>query len=92
MYSVCVCVFLGVELEKDLKKQMIIKFGKTVDLEALWKLSANSSLEELKQEKLFREATYDNELDHWDVRVHIVCVCVFVCVVACLCVFMCVHM
>lgn len=39
-----------------------------MDLEALQTLSGNRTLEELKQEKLLKEAAYAKEIRHWDVR------------------------
>lgn len=44
-----------------------MKFGRPVDLEALQTLSGNRTLEELKQEKLLKEAAYAKEIHHWDV-------------------------
>lgn len=46
---------------------MTMKFGRPVDLEALQTLSGNRTLEELKQEKLLKEAAYAKEIHHWDV-------------------------
>lgn len=63
---VCMCV--GVVLEKHCNDQMMMKFGRMVDLEALQTLSGNRTLEELKQEKLLQEDAYAKEIKQWDVR------------------------
>lgn len=58
----------------------MMKFGRLVDLEALQMLSGNRRVEELKQEKLLREAAQAKEIAQWDVR-WLVCMCarLFVC-------------
>ncbi|KAL3041321.1 hypothetical protein OYC64_019511 [Pagothenia borchgrevinki] len=56
-------------LEKQCHKLMMMKFGREVDLEALQTLSGNRRLEELKQEKLLREAAYAKEIKQWDAKV-----------------------
>ncbi|AWP14907.1 putative cilia- and flagella-associated protein 44 [Scophthalmus maximus] len=57
------------ELEEECNKLMLMKFGRVVDLKALLTLSGNRVLEELKQEKLLREAAYDKETKEWHVKV-----------------------
>lgn len=59
---------VGVALEKQCDELMMMKYGRLVDLEALQMLSGNRTLEELKQEKLLREAAYAKEIKEWDVR------------------------
>lgn len=59
---------VGVVLEKQCDELMMMKYGRMVDLETLQTLSGNRTLEELKQEKLLREATYAKEIKEWDVR------------------------
>lgn len=59
---------VGVVLEKQCNQLMMMKFGRLVDVEALQTLSGNRVLEELKQEKLLREAAYAKEIKEWDVR------------------------
>ena len=56
-----------VELETQCNELMLTKFGKLVDLESLQMLSGNRRLEELKREKLLKEAAHANEIKHWDV-------------------------
>ncbi|XP_055369540.1 cilia- and flagella-associated protein 44 isoform X2 [Betta splendens] len=56
-------------LEKQCDKVMLQKFGRQVDLEALQTLSGNRRLEELKQEKLLREAAYAKEIRQCDAMV-----------------------
>ncbi|XP_032395282.1 cilia- and flagella-associated protein 44 [Etheostoma spectabile] len=56
-------------LEKQCHEQMMMKFGRPVDLEALQTLSGNRTMEELKQEKLLREAAYAREIKQWDSKV-----------------------
>ncbi|KAK5851669.1 hypothetical protein PBY51_023206 [Eleginops maclovinus] len=56
-------------LEKQYHELMMRKFGREVDLEALQTLSGNRRLEELKQEKLLREAAYAKEIKQWDAKV-----------------------
>lgn len=46
---------------------MMTKFGRFVDLEALQMLSGSRRLEELKYEKLLKEATHAKEIKLWDV-------------------------
>ncbi|KAJ4937453.1 hypothetical protein JOQ06_002088, partial [Pogonophryne albipinna] len=55
-------------LEKQCHELMMKKFGREVDLEALQTLSGNRRLEELKQEKLLREAAYAKEIKQWDAK------------------------
>ncbi|KAM6987466.1 LOW QUALITY PROTEIN: cilia- and flagella-associated protein 44-like [Tautogolabrus adspersus] len=49
-------------LEKDCNQMMMKKYGKLVDLDILQTLPGNRILEELKQEKLLKEAAYAKEL------------------------------
>lgn len=63
-FSMCVYVVL----EKLCNELMMAKFGKLVNLEALQMLSGSRRLEELKQEKLLKEAEYTKEIKQWDVR------------------------
>ena len=65
--SVYLCVCGVVVLEKQCNELMMMKYGRLVDLEALQTLAGNRVVEELKQEKLLREAAYAKELRQWDV-------------------------
>ncbi|XP_040915396.1 cilia- and flagella-associated protein 44 [Toxotes jaculatrix] len=56
-------------LEEQCDDLMMMKYGRLVDLEALQTLSGNRVLEELKQEKLLREAAYAKEIKQWDAKV-----------------------
>ncbi|XP_044029955.1 cilia- and flagella-associated protein 44 [Siniperca chuatsi] len=56
-------------LEKQCNQLMMMKYGRLVDLEALQTLSGNRTLEELRQEKLLREAAYAKEIKQWDAKV-----------------------
>ncbi|XP_033502384.2 cilia- and flagella-associated protein 44 isoform X1 [Epinephelus lanceolatus] len=56
-------------LEKQCNQLMMMKFGRLVDVDALQTLSGNRVLEELKQEKLLREAAYAKEIKEWDAKV-----------------------
>ncbi|KAK2888569.1 cilia- and flagella-associated protein 44 [Channa argus] len=56
-------------LEKQCEELMMMKYGRLVDLDALQTLSGNRTLEELKQEKLLREAAYAKEITQWDEKV-----------------------
>ncbi|XP_040053049.2 cilia- and flagella-associated protein 44 [Gasterosteus aculeatus] len=56
-------------LEERCNQLMMLKFGRLVDLEALQTLSGNRALEQLKQEKLIREAGYAKEIRQWDMKV-----------------------
>ncbi|KAM6987447.1 cilia- and flagella-associated protein 44-like [Tautogolabrus adspersus] len=56
-------------LEKGCNQIMMKKYGKLVDLDILQTLPGNRILEELKQEKLLKEAAYAKELKEWDVKV-----------------------
>uniref|UniRef100_A0A3B4XPH3 Cilia- and flagella-associated protein 44 n=1 Tax=Seriola lalandi dorsalis TaxID=1841481 RepID=A0A3B4XPH3_SERLL len=55
-------------LEKQCDELMMMKYGRLLDLEALQTLSGNRVLEELKQEKLIKEAAYAKEIKQWDVE------------------------
>nr|XP_024659041.1 cilia- and flagella-associated protein 44 isoform X2 [Maylandia zebra] len=56
-------------LDQQCNELMRTKFGRLVDLEALQMLSGNRRLEELKQEKLLKEAAYAKEIRQWDAKV-----------------------
>ncbi|KAM9323043.1 cilia- and flagella-associated protein 44 [Pholidichthys leucotaenia] len=56
-------------LERQCNELMMSKFGKLVNLEALQMMSGSRRLEELKQEKLFKEAEYAKEVKEWDAKV-----------------------
>ncbi|KAM9735419.1 cilia- and flagella-associated protein 44 [Menidia menidia] len=56
-------------LEAQCNELMMIKFGRLVDLEALQMVSGNRRLEELKWEKLLKEAAHAKEIKHWDAKV-----------------------
>ncbi|KAK2818850.1 hypothetical protein Q5P01_024411 [Channa striata] len=56
-------------LEKQCEELMMMKYGRLVDLDTLQTLSGNRMLEELKQEKFLREATYAKEIKQWDAKV-----------------------
>ncbi|XP_047426661.1 cilia- and flagella-associated protein 44-like [Mugil cephalus] len=56
-------------LEKQCNELMMAKFGRLVNLEALQMLSGSRRLEELKQEKLLKEAEYAKEIKQWDAKV-----------------------
>ncbi|XP_031711807.1 cilia- and flagella-associated protein 44 isoform X2 [Anarrhichthys ocellatus] len=55
-------------LEKRCNEQMIAKFGRIVDLDALMTAPGNRKLEELKQKKLLREAGHAKEMKQLDGR------------------------
>uniref|UniRef100_A0A3B4GGM2 Uncharacterized protein n=1 Tax=Pundamilia nyererei TaxID=303518 RepID=A0A3B4GGM2_9CICH len=57
-------------LDQQCNELMRTKFGRLVDLEALQMLSGNRRLEELKQEKLLKEAAYAKEIRQWDVYLY----------------------
>ena len=61
------CLCAVVVLEKQCNELMMRKFGRLVDMEALQTLSGNRALEELRQEKLLKEAKYAKEIKQWDV-------------------------
>ncbi|KAK9532789.1 hypothetical protein VZT92_010157 [Zoarces viviparus] len=56
-------------LEKRCNEQMIAKFGRIVDLDALMTTPGNWKLEELKQKKVLREAAHAKEIQQWDRKV-----------------------
>ncbi|XP_069491898.1 cilia- and flagella-associated protein 44 isoform X2 [Ambystoma mexicanum] len=56
-------------LEDKCKQQMILKFGRLVDLETLQTLSVNISLEELKIQSLEKEMEMDKEIKEWEVKI-----------------------
>lgn len=66
--SFCVCG-VSLVLEEECYEDMLTKFGRQVDLEALQTLSGNRKLEELRQCKLLKDADQDKEIKEWDVRV-----------------------
>lgn len=55
-------------LEEECYEDMMTKFGRLVDLEALQTLSGNRKLEELRQRKVLKETDHDKEIKEWDVR------------------------
>ncbi|XP_057211014.1 cilia- and flagella-associated protein 44 [Triplophysa rosa] len=57
------------ESEMRSEQQMLMKFGKLVDLEVLQTLSGNRKLEEMRQEIREQEAKYIQELKHWEAKV-----------------------
>ncbi|CAJ1071125.1 cilia- and flagella-associated protein 44 [Xyrichtys novacula] len=56
-------------LKEQCNQLMMLKFGRLVDLEALQTLSGNRKLEELRQEKLLKEAAYRKEIKECDEKV-----------------------
>lgn len=60
------CVW-GVALEKQCHELMMAKFGRVVDLDAVQTMAGNKRLEELKHEKLIKEAENEEEIKEWDV-------------------------
>ncbi|KAM3599542.1 uncharacterized protein V6R79_007770 [Siganus canaliculatus] len=56
-------------LKEQCTQLMMQKFGRMVDLEALQTMTANSSVEELKHQKLLNEAAYAEEIKQWDAKV-----------------------
>lgn len=75
------CLYLGAALEQQCNELMRTKFGRLVDLEALQMLSGNRRLEELKQEKLLKEAAYAKEIRQWDVCLSVCVRGVYICAV-----------
>lgn len=61
-------VWCALVLEEECYEEMMTKFGKLVDLEALQTLSGNRKLEELRQRKFLKETDHDKEIREWDVR------------------------
>ncbi|XP_065821986.1 cilia- and flagella-associated protein 44 isoform X2 [Labrus bergylta] len=57
------------ELEEHCNQVMMMKYGQLVNLEVMQTLSGSRILEELKQEKLLKEAAYAKEIKEWDVKV-----------------------
>lgn len=55
-------------MEEKCYEDMMTKFGRPVDLEALQTLSGNRKLEELRQRKVLTEIDQDKEVKEWDVR------------------------
>ncbi|KAM5180821.1 cilia- and flagella-associated protein 44 [Mantella aurantiaca] len=55
-------------LEEKCRQQMMMKFGRLVDLEALQTLSVNTTLEELKMKSLERRKEMDREVAHWEAK------------------------
>lgn len=66
--DLCASVCVGVVMRNNCEQLMMEKFGRLVDLDALQTLSGDRRLEELKQEKLIREAAYAKEIKQWNVR------------------------
>ncbi|XP_040277654.1 cilia- and flagella-associated protein 44, partial [Bufo bufo] len=56
-------------LEEKCRQQMMMKFGRLVDLEALQTLSVNTSLEELKMKSAQRQEEMDREIAQWEIQV-----------------------
>ncbi|XP_069058886.1 cilia- and flagella-associated protein 44 isoform X1 [Pleurodeles waltl] len=56
-------------LDDRCRQQMIMKFGRIVDLEILQTLSVNINLEELKISSLEKEIQMDKELKEWQVKI-----------------------
>lgn len=79
------CLYLGAALEQQCNELMRTKFGRLVDLEALQMLSGNRRLEELKQEKLLKEAAYAKEIRQWDVCLSVCVRDVYICAVLIIC-------
>ncbi|KAM8976941.1 cilia- and flagella-associated protein 44 [Pelodytes ibericus] len=57
------------KLEEKCQHQMMMKFGRLVDLESLQTLSVNINLEELKIKSSDREQMMDKELKDWEVKI-----------------------
>uniref|UniRef100_A0A3Q3F8C3 Uncharacterized protein n=1 Tax=Labrus bergylta TaxID=56723 RepID=A0A3Q3F8C3_9LABR len=70
-------------MEEHCNQVMMMKYGQLVNLEVMQTLSGSRILEELKQEKLLKEAAYAKEIKEWDVS-SVLCVCVgfYVCLSA----------
>ncbi|XP_040195062.1 cilia- and flagella-associated protein 44 [Rana temporaria] len=56
-------------LEEKCRQQMMMKFGRLVDLEALQTLSVNITLEELKMKSSQRRKEMDQEIAEWEVKI-----------------------
>ncbi|XP_056415931.1 cilia- and flagella-associated protein 44 isoform X2 [Hyla sarda] len=56
-------------LEEKCRQQMMMKFGRLVDLEALQTLSVNTGLEELKMKSEQRQEEMDREIAQWEIKV-----------------------
>ncbi|KAM4046708.1 cilia- and flagella-associated protein 44 isoform 2-T2 [Anomaloglossus baeobatrachus] len=56
-------------LEETCRQQMMMKFGRLVDLEALQTLSVNTGLEELKMKAAQRQEEMDQEIADWKMKV-----------------------
>ncbi|XP_073525464.1 cilia- and flagella-associated protein 44-like [Phyllobates terribilis] len=56
-------------LEETCRQQMMMKFGRLVDLEALQTLSVNTGLEELKMKSAQRQEEMDREIALWKIKV-----------------------
>ncbi|XP_038610696.1 cilia- and flagella-associated protein 44 isoform X2 [Tachyglossus aculeatus] len=57
------------KMEEMVRKLMVNKFGREVDLEALQTLSVNTTLEELKIKKMEKELENAKELREWDGKI-----------------------
>ncbi|XP_077335811.1 cilia- and flagella-associated protein 44 isoform X3 [Lithobates pipiens] len=55
-------------LEEKCCQQMMMKFGRLVDLEALQTLSVNTTLEELKMKSSQRQKEMDQEIAEWEAK------------------------
>ncbi|XP_018428354.1 PREDICTED: cilia- and flagella-associated protein 44 [Nanorana parkeri] len=56
-------------LEEKCSQQMMMKFGRLVDLEALQTLSVNTTLEELKIKSSQRRQEMDQEIAEWEAKI-----------------------
>ncbi|KAM4701823.1 cilia- and flagella-associated protein 44 [Discoglossus pictus] len=56
-------------LEEQCREQMIMRFGRIVDLEAMQTLSVNKTLEELKMKSAERGHEMDKESEEWETKV-----------------------
>ncbi|XP_071995060.1 cilia- and flagella-associated protein 44 isoform X2 [Engystomops pustulosus] len=56
-------------LEEKCRQQMMMKFGRLVDLEALQTLSVSTNLEELKMKSAQRQEEMDQEIAQWEIKV-----------------------
>ncbi|ELW59979.1 WD repeat-containing protein 52 [Tupaia chinensis] len=57
------------KMEETVRKLMISKFGRVIDLEALQTLSVNTTLEELKIKKLRKELSNAKEMKLWEEKI-----------------------
>ncbi|XP_019303927.2 cilia- and flagella-associated protein 44 isoform X1 [Panthera pardus] len=57
------------KMEETVRRLMISKFGRVIDLEALQTLSVNTTLEELKIKKLRKELSNAKEMKMWEEKI-----------------------